>query len=160
MRTLGAFDFVGLDELAVSVMLVEPKVVLFDLSLDALRLSETKVEPERLLAVGIGFVSLDDSLAKMNLTFGVLLEVSWLEEVMAFVLNPEMLVAPYQGPLSVDVAFVLKIALILVEDEGFTALVELLFAVVSGVWLFKDDRFVSNSLSVVEEDEGSAVPNE
>ena len=60
MRTLGAFDIVGLDEFAVSVMLVEPKAVPADLSLDALRSSETKAEPKRLLAVGIGFVSPDD----------------------------------------------------------------------------------------------------
>ena len=80
--------------LAVSAMLVEPKAVLVDAPLDALK---------RLLAVGIGFVNLN---------------VSWLVEVVAFVLNPplgvgedvpnpEKLVALCEGPLSVEiVAFV------------------------------------------------------
>lgn len=48
VRTLGAVDVVGFNVLVVSVMLVEPKAVLIDVSLDA---------PKRLLAVGIGFVN-------------------------------------------------------------------------------------------------------
>lgn len=108
-----------------------------------MRSSETKVEPKRLLAVGIGFVSPDDSSAKKNLIFGVPLEASWLEKLVAFVPksplgvedvpNPEKLIAPCEGPLCVDVAVVPKTAPVLVEDEGFTAPVELLVAVVLGV---------------------------
>ena len=108
VRTLGAVEVVRLDVLVVSVMLVEPKAVLVDVSLDA---------PKRLLAVGIGFVNLN---------------VSWLAEVVTFVPNPplgveedvpnlEKPVALCEGLLSIDVAAVLKIESVLVEDEGCTA---------------------------------------
>ena len=92
--------------LAVSVMLVEPKAVLVDVSLDALK---------RLLAVGTGFVNPN---------------VSWLVEVVAFVPNPplgvekdvpnpEKPVTLWKGPLSVDVAAVPKTEPVVVEGEGF-----------------------------------------
>ena len=133
--------------LAVSAMLVEPKAVLVDAPLDALK---------RLLAVGIGFVNLN---------------VSWLVEVVAFVLNPplgvgedvpnpEKLVALCEGPLSVDVAAVPKTEPVVVEDEGCTAAVEMPVTVVSRTWMFEGERFVLNSPPVVEEDKDSAVPNE
>jgi hypothetical protein len=147
VRTLGAVDVVGFDVLVVSVMLVEPKAVLVDVSLDALK---------RLLAVGIGFVNLN---------------VSWLVELVAFVPNPplgveedvpnpEKLVALCEGPLSVDVAAVPKTEPVIVEDEGCTAALEIPVAVVSGLWVFQGEGFVPNSPPVVEEDKDSAVPNE
>lgn len=147
VRTLGAVEVVGLDVLVVSVMLVEPKAVLVDVSLDA---------PKRLLAAGIGFVNLN---------------VSWLVEVVTFVPNPplgveedvpspEKSVALCEGPLSVDVAAVLKIEPVLVEDEGCTAALEILVAVVSGIWVFQGNGFGPNSPPVVEEDKDSAVPIE
>ena len=52
MRKLGAVDVVGLDVFTVSVLLVEPKTVLDDVSLDALK---------ELLAVGIGIGNLNAS---------------------------------------------------------------------------------------------------
>ena len=91
--------------------------------------------------------------------FGVPLEVSWLQEVVAFVPKPPLgvedvskLVAPCERSLCVDVAIVPKTAPVKIEDEGFTAPVELLVAVVLGVWLVEVNRFVPNSPPVVEED--------
>ena len=68
VRTLGAVDLVGLDVLIVSVILVEPKAVPVDGSLDALK---------RLLVVGIDFVNVN-------------LNVLWLVEVVAFVPTPPL----------------------------------------------------------------------
>lgn len=147
VRTQGGVDVVGLDVLAVPVMLVEPKAVLVDVSLDA---------PKRLPVVGTGFVNLN---------------VSWLVEVVAFlpnpplgveedVPNPEKPVALCEDPLSVDVAAVPKTEPVVVEDEGCTAAVEMPVAVVSGIWVIEGEGFVPNSPSVVEEDKDLAVPNE
>ena len=107
-RTLDAVELIGLDVLAVSVILVEPKAVLVDVSLEV---------PKRLLAVGIGFVDLD---------------VSWLVEAAAFkpnaplgveedVPNAEKPNALCEGPLSVEVAASPKVGLpkagpVVVED--------------------------------------------
>ena len=158
--TLGAFDVVGLDVLAVSAMLVEPKIMLVEVSLDTLKPSGTKIEPKRLLVVGIVFV---------NLVFAVPLEVLGLEEAAAFLLepplgvekdvpNPEKLGTPCEGTLFVDVAVVPKTVPVAVEDEGFTPPVEILVAVVSGVRLFEDEGFVPISPPVAKEDKGSAIP--
>ena len=147
VRTLSAVDVVGSDVLAVSVMLVEPKAVLVDVSPDALK---------RLLAVGIGFVNLN---------------VSWLVEVVAFVPdppmgvkedvpNPENLVALCEGPLSIDVAAVPKTEPVVVKDEGCIAALGIPVAVVLGIWVFQGERLVPNSPLVVEEDKNSAVPDE
>ena len=148
--------------LAVSAMVVEPKIVLVEVSLDTLKSSGTKVEPKRLLVVGIAFVTL---------VFAVPLEVLGLEEVAAFVLelplgvekdtlNPEELGTPCGCILSVDATVVPKIAPVAVEDEGFTAPVEILAAVVSGIRLLEDEGFVLISLPGAKEDKGSAVPKE
>lgn len=147
VRTLGAVNVVGFDVLVVSVMLVEPKAVLVDVSLDALK---------RLLAAGMGFGNLD---------------VPWLVEVVAFVPNPplgveedfpnpEELVALCEGPLSVDVAAVPKTKPVVVEDQGCTAALEIRVAVVSGLWVFQRPGSVPNSPPVGEEDKDSALPNE
>ena len=50
MRTLGAVEIIGSDVIVFSVLLVEPKAVLDDVSLGALK---------ALLAVGIGIVNLN-----------------------------------------------------------------------------------------------------
>ena len=133
--------------LVVSVMLVEPKAVLVDDFPNALK---------RLLAVGIGFVTL---------------KVSWLVEVVAFVPNaplgvgeyvpnPEKPVALCEVPLSVDVVAVPKTEPVVVEDEGCTAALGIPVAVVSGIRVFQGEGFVPNRPPVVEEDKDSAVPNE
>ena len=148
--------------LAVSAMLVEPKIVLVEVSLDTLKSSRTKVEPKGLLVVGIAFVTL---------VFAVPLEVLGLEEVAAFVLelplgvekdvpNPEELGTPCGCTLSVDATVVPKTAPVVVEDEGFTAPVEILAAVVLGIRLLEDEGFVPISPPVAKEDKGSAVPKE
>lgn len=145
-RRLGAVDVISLDVFAVSVMLVEPKTVLVDVSLAALK---------RLLAVGIGF-------AKLN--------IPWLVEVVAFVPNPplgvevdvpkpEKPVALREGPISGDVAAGPNKEPAVVEDEGCTAAAEMPVAVVLGIWVFEGEGFVPNSPPVVE-DNDSAVANE
>jgi len=92
-------------------------------------------------------------------------------EVAAFVPNPPLGVekdvpnwekpaALCEDPFSVDVAAVPKTELVVVEDEGCTAAVEMPVAMVSGIWVFECEGFVPNSLPVVEEDKDLAVPNE
>ena len=133
VRALDAVDVVGLDVLAVSVMPLEPKAVLVRVSLVVLKM---------LLTAGIGFVNLN---------------VSWLVEVVAFVPNPplgveedvpnpEKPVALCEGPLSVDVAAVPKTEPVVVEDEGCTAALKILVAVVSGIWMFQGEGFMPNRL--------------
>ena len=128
-------------------MPLEPKAILVDVSLDALK---------RLLAVGIGFANLS---------------VSWLVEVVAFVPNPplgveedvpnpEKPVTLCEGPLSVDVAAVPKTEPVVFGDEGCIAALNIPVAVVLGIWVFQGEGFVPNSPPVVEEDKDSAVPNE
>jgi len=148
VRTLGAVDVAGLDVLVVSVMLVEPKAVLVDGSLIAL-----KSPP----VVGIGFVDPN---------------VSWLVEVVTFVPSTplstplvveeevpdlEKPVVLCVGPLSVDVVALLKIEPVVVEAKGRTAGLEIPVAVVSGTWVFQDEGIALNSPRVVEEDEVSGI---
>lgn len=116
-RTLGAVDDVGLEVLTVFVMLVEPKAVLVDVSLEALK---------RLLAVDIGCVNLG---------------TSWLIEVVALVSDPPFGVEEHvpnpvtlcEGLLFVDVAAVPKTEPVVVEEEGCTIAGELPVAVVLGI---------------------------
>ena len=122
---LGAVDVVGSDVFAVSVLVMEPWAALVDVSLDALK---------GLLAVGVPVLNL---------------KVSWLIEVAASASNTllgveediipsaELLVELCGGPLRVDSAAVLKIELIIVEDEGCASVVE----VVLGIWASEGDVF-------------------
>ena len=141
-----AVDVVGLDVLVVSVMLMEPKGVLVDVSLNALK---------RLPPVGIGFVTLKglwlvEVVASVpNATLGVEEDVP----------NPEKPVALCEA-YSVDVVGVLKRELVVVEDEGCTAALEIPVAVVLGIWVLRGEGFVPNSPPVGEENKDSALPNE
>ncbi len=147
MGRIDAVNVVGLDVLVVSVMLVEPKAVVVDVSLNALR---------SLLPLGIGLMNLN---------------VSWLVGVVAFVPiappgveedvpNPEKPVTPCEGPLSADVVAVPKTEPVVVEDEGRTAALEIPLAVVSDVGIFQSEGFLPNSPSVSKEDKKSAISNE
>lgn len=109
VRKLGVVDVIGLDVLAVSVLFVEPKAVLVELSLDTLK---------RLLALGID-VGTPSAL--------------WLVEVVVFVPNTALgvegdipnrkgPVVLCEGSLTVEGAPVPKKKLVLVKDEGCAAL--------------------------------------
>ena len=89
MRKLGAVDVVGLDASAVSVLPVEPKTVLVDVSLDALK---------ALLAVGIGVVNLNASCVVEVVAFVSNMPLGVEEDVP----NPEEPVALCEGSLCVD----------------------------------------------------------
>ena len=143
IRKLGAVDITGSDVIAFSVLLVEPKAVLDDVSPGA---------PKGLLAVGIGIVNLI---------------ASWPVEVVAFVSNtpleveedvpnPEEPFPLCEAPLFVDSAAVPKIELVVVEDEGCTSVAE----VVLGISMSEGESFVRNSPPVVAEDGDSIVPEE
>lgn len=104
MKKLGAVGVVGLVVLAVSVVFVEPKVVLFELSLEAL---------ERLLAVG-GDVGNPNGLWLVEVVFAP----DTLLEVEEDVPDTEKLFILFEGPLSVDGTAVPDVELVAVGDEG------------------------------------------
>ena len=155
-RGVGVGDVVGLDMPVVSVMLVEPKDVLLDVSPDFV--TGLPVAGNELPNVhGQWLVGIDPP----NV------HGTWRVEFVAFAPNlppgvegnAEKLSALCEGLFSVNVVGVPKTEPVIVEDEGCTAALEMPAVVVLGIWVFPGEEVVPNSPLVGNQDGDSGCPN-